>query len=201
MNLTIKASHTNLWKKHKESWQGCTKCPLCYNRNHVVLCRGRIPADVLFMGEAPGESENIIGYPFVGPAGEEFDDIIESIEADYGDFRYALTNTVACAPLEDDQTIREPKKEEMVSCFSRVTSLLRIVEPKLIVFLGRIAAKNRLPLDRYYESISSRKERMPKYLELVHPSAIIRQVPSTAVITRKRFRLTLLTSLQSLNII
>ena len=63
--------------KHREKWKDCTRCLLHEHRRKIVLCRGKIPADVLFVGEAPGESEDVLGSPFVGPAAQLLDSLIE----------------------------------------------------------------------------------------------------------------------------
>lgn len=64
------------FQKHKLRWQSCERCDLCQTRDKTCLVRGKLPADVLFVGEAPGPSEDVIGQPFIGPAGHLLDEII-----------------------------------------------------------------------------------------------------------------------------
>ena len=65
-----------LFQEHQNRWKDCTDCSLHASRIKVVLARGKLPCDILFTGEAPGESENVIGRPFIGPAGKLLDDIV-----------------------------------------------------------------------------------------------------------------------------
>ena len=84
------------YQRHREKWKGCERCSLYRGRRSVVLCRGKLPCDVLFVGEAPGVSEDVLGRPFVGPAGKLLDEIVE--RALDGQYDYAITNLVACIP-------------------------------------------------------------------------------------------------------
>ena len=96
------------WTQHKAKWKACRRCGLCKDRFSVCLLRGEIPAKILFIGEGPGPSEDGsadykdgFGKPFIGPAGEILQDIInEHIE---GRYSYALTNLVGCMPLDEDK--------------------------------------------------------------------------------------------------
>lgn len=67
----------SLYSSHVERWKDCGGCSLCDRRTRVVLYRGKVPCDVLFVGEAPGESEDVVGVPFVGPAGKLLDSMIQ----------------------------------------------------------------------------------------------------------------------------
>lgn len=66
----------SLYSAHVERWKSCQRCALGRTRDKIVLAKGRLPCDVLFVGEAPGESEDVIGLPFVGPAGRLLDEMI-----------------------------------------------------------------------------------------------------------------------------
>lgn len=70
------------WQSHVARWKDCRRCCLCDGRKTVVLARGKIPCDVLFIGEAPGDSENVLGQPFIGPAGKLLDEIIREAGPD-----------------------------------------------------------------------------------------------------------------------
>lgn len=67
------------WLDHVEKWKDCQRCPLAQQRSNIVLARGTVPCDVLFIGEAPGASEDALGLPFVGPAGHLLNQIIERV--------------------------------------------------------------------------------------------------------------------------
>lgn len=129
------------FQRHKKKWSNCTRCPLCEKRTHVVLSRGKIPSPILFIGEAPGESEDALGVPFCGPAGALLDHIIE--QAIPSHLSYALTNLVACIPLgEDGDKTAEPPKEAIEECSERLQEFLILCKPKLVVLVGKLAEKH-----------------------------------------------------------
>jgi uracil-DNA glycosylase family 4 len=147
------------WGKHKARWLDCQECELCKVRNRVVLARGQLPCDVLFIGEAPGPSEDVIGKPFIGPAGKLLDQIIEESIPD--NIRVAFTNIVACIPKDDNaQKFKEPSKVHIKACRERLKEFVKIAKPKLIVCVGKLAEKYS-PTVRLQRSI-------------IHPAAILR---------------------------
>ena len=140
----------------------CTKCALHKTRRNIVIGRGIIPADVLFIGEAPGKSEDMLSEPFVGAAGKILDALIKKILLPHKKIYY-ITNTVFCRPCEGkDEPNREPFEEEVLACRENVLSKAKEVNPKLIIFLGKIAEK-------YYQS------EFPNSISLQHPAFILRQ--------------------------
>lgn len=148
---------TSKWAKHKKKWENCTDCELCETRYRTVLYKGYIPCDVLFVGEAPGKSENMIGKPFVGPAGHLLTRIIRL--AGLLEYRLGYTNLVCCIPLDEDgNKIHDPHKEHIKACRERLEEIIKIAKPKKIVAVGKLSAKH---LSRYDCSIT-------------HPGAILR---------------------------
>lgn len=139
---------------HRQKWADCQLCPLCETRTHVVLARGSVPCDVLFIGEAPGLSEDVLGSPFVGPAGKLLDEIIR---VSIGDFiwpgvtdendndvpiTWGFTNLVACIPRGDDGAkFTEPPEESIKACRQRLDEFIAISQPKLIVRVGTLSQK------------------------------------------------------------
>lgn len=123
---------------HCEVWQngcGSDECELATNR---VLYRGQIPCDVLFMGEAPGESEDSLGAPFLGPAGKLLDRIIAKALPE--EVRRGFTNVVGCLPrLEDGAKDRKPKDAQVRRCSPRLIEAVSLAQPKLIVAVGGFA--------------------------------------------------------------
>jgi DNA polymerase len=104
------------------------------------LCRGSIPAPILFAGEAPGLSEDVLGKPFVGPAGHLLDQILD--RAIDGQHNFCLTNLVACIPLGDDGAkTEEPPKESILACAPRLEELIKLCKPKIIIGVGDLAKK------------------------------------------------------------
>lgn len=152
------------WVSHRDKWRGCELCTLCETRKSVVLARGKIPADILFIGEAPGESEDVLGQPFKGPAGHLLDRIIAASIG--GRATHCMTNLIACIPIGDDgaKTL-EPSDESILACRGRVEEVHNLVRPRLIVCVGRLSRKW---LDRVIP------HREAKAIDLIHPAAILR---------------------------
>lgn len=191
--LTYRANLADRWKTHRDKWAGCIRCSLSYTRTHVCLCRGQLPADILFVGEAPGRSEDVIGFPFVGEAGQLFDEILEGALRDpvpvNRPFRFAISNVVGCLPLNTYEGLRPPTSTEAKSCRPRLRQLIRMAKPKGLVYLGQTAEKylptNLLPT-------------IPT-LTLLHPAAIIRErIPETRRLKLKRVTIRLNHYLHSL---
>jgi len=160
-------TRTNLspWKKHKEKWSACQECDLCGRRNKVVLARGKLPCDILFIGEAPGVSEDVLGKPFVGPAGKLLDDIIEG--AIPFSMKLAFTNLVACIPKgEDGVKVHEPPEESIRACFDRLEEIIKIAKPHAIVCVGKLAAKWIPSQFGFWDA--------EYFTEIIHPAAILR---------------------------
>ncbi len=151
------------YQRHRKRWSNCTKCLLFKQRRRIVLARGTIPADVVFIGEAPGPSENVIGRPFVGPAGKLHDRIVNAALPE--GCTCAHSNLVACFPREakEDGT-NEPPEEAIEACAPRLREFVRLCKPKLIVLVGKLARK-RVP----WECVESRL-----WVEIIHPAAILR---------------------------
>jgi uracil-DNA glycosylase family 4 len=153
------------YQRHKLRWKNCTRCSLCETRQNVVLLRGTIPAEVLFIGESPGNSEDVLGKPFVGPAGKLLDHIIE--KALKGEHTYCLTNLVACIPLEVEggKKVAEPTRESILACAPRLVELVKIVKPRYIIGVGSLAKK-------WIGAIIGESDWL--FDSITHPSAILR---------------------------
>lgn len=165
------------YKKHKAKWSNCRECVLHETRKRVVLARGKFPAPILFIGEAPGVSEDIIGKPFVGPAGKLLDRIIE-LGID-GQYDYVMTNLVACIPKGDDGSkTGEPSKECIFSCLPRLEEFIKLCKPRAIISVGRLAG-NFIPNNFGYA-------RADLFTEITHPAAILRMDVSQKGLAIKR---------------
>lgn len=116
-------------------WGACMSCPLGRDRTHVVYGEGAPQPDLLILGEAPGESEDLSGVPFVGEAGLILRKAIRSPRVGLGEFKLYFSNTVCCRPARN----RKPEKEEREACQPRLLELLRILRPKAILLLGASA--------------------------------------------------------------
>lgn len=155
----------------QERWQGCTSCHLHKNRQHVVLARGSIPCDVLFVGEAPGVSEDSIGIPFIGPAGKLLD-YIRSRAIGSANVSWAMTNLVCCIPLgENGNKTGEPSEEYIRACSVRLYEFLEISRPKLMIAVGSLA---RDFLEQGYKYSLNIPNREVLQVSIIHPAAILR---------------------------
>jgi uracil-DNA glycosylase len=145
------------------SWQDCQLCPLHVRRSRVVHLRGTVPCKALFIGEAPGRTEDLNGFPFTGDAGRDvLDPILAQVWANIGkEVPYAITNIVACMPEEDrgrwetwgdegqeekhwaaDWQLREPTPQEALTCQPRLMETVFLCRPSKIVVMGKIAARD-----------------------------------------------------------
>ncbi len=118
-----------------ERMLGCTLCRLQGSRTQVVPGEGNSQGDLLFIGEGPGEVEDRQGRPFVGPAGQLLDKILES--AGLGREEVYITNMVKCRPPLN----RTPQRDEMEACWPYLQAQVRLIRPKIIIALGNIPAQ------------------------------------------------------------
>ena len=123
------------WQQLQSACLNCSKCGLCHKRTHVVFGVGNTQADIMFIGEGPGEQEDLQGEPFVGAAGKLLDEMLSIIDLDRTNIYIA--NIVKCRPPRN----RDPMDEEQDACIPYLHEQIRLVRPKIIVCLGRIAAK------------------------------------------------------------
>lgn len=123
------------WEELKAQCSTCTACGLCETRHNVVFGVGKEDADILFVGEGPGEQEDLQGEPFVGPAGKLLDDMLSIIDIDRNTNCY-IANIVKCRPPRN----RDPQPGEQEACIDYLRNQVALVRPKIIVCLGRIAA-------------------------------------------------------------
>jgi uracil-DNA glycosylase len=176
---------------HKQRWLDCQECDLCSTRKHVVLLKGSIPSKVLFLGEAPGESEDVLGQPFVGPAGKLLDTII-SEATDIPPNKFAYSNLICCIP-RDEVGIKttSPPKYAIEACSDRLRECVQLVQPKLVVWVGDEAKK-------YGPKILAKHSPAFKTVHIVHPGAIIRMPVASQGLAIKRSIVTLRTALEGI---
>jgi DNA polymerase len=113
---------------------GCLRCALSGGRTNLVFGTGNPQAEVMLIGEGPGEQEDLQGIPFVGPAGKLLDTMLELIDLDRE--KVYIANMVKCRPPHN----RDPRDEEIEACRPWLNAQITAVSPKIIVCLGRIAA-------------------------------------------------------------
>ena len=161
------------WDSLKQVCSCCTRCGLCETRNNVVFGIGREDADILFVGEGPGEQEDLKGEPFVGPAGKLLDDMLSIIDLSRQSNCY-IANIVKCRPPRN----RDPLETEQDACIDYLRNQVALIKPKVIVCLGRIAAKRLIdPEFRITRHHGQWTERNGIWMTAVyHPSALLRDV-------------------------
>lgn len=123
------------WNELERQCRSCEKCELCKTRHNVVFGVGNKNAEVLFIGEGPGENEDLQGEPFVGRAGKLLDKMLTAVDLDRHKNIY-IANTVKCRPPQN----RDPKPEEQELCAEWLQDQIALIRPKIIVCLGRISA-------------------------------------------------------------
>ena len=155
----------------REKCLACTACPLCQTRTNVVFGVGCETARVLFVGEGPGEQEDLRGEPFVGPAGRLLDDMLSIIDLSRTKNCY-ITNIVKCRPPHN----RDPLEVEQEACIGYLREQVRLLRPQIIVCLGRIAAMKLIREDfRITREHGQWTQKSGVWLmALYHPSALLR---------------------------
>lgn len=123
------------WQELAADVAGCRACGLCQGRKQAVLGVGDRQADWLFIGEGPGAEEDARGEPFVGPAGRLLDAMLAAIHLRRGEDVY-IANAVKCRPPNN----RTPLPEEIAACAPYLQRQMALLQPRLLVLLGRAAA-------------------------------------------------------------
>lgn len=123
------------WETLRSSCLACTRCELCKTRTNVVFGQGVEDAEVLFVGEGPGQNEDEQGLPFVGRSGQLLDKYLFAIDLDRTKNCY-IANIVKCRPPQN----RDPLGVEQDACIGYLRRQVALLRPKIIVCLGRIAA-------------------------------------------------------------
>ncbi|MVB11328.1 Type-4 uracil-DNA glycosylase [Caprobacter fermentans] len=123
------------WEELEHACLNCTKCGLCEGRTNVVFGMGNRDAKVLFVGEGPGEQEDLQGRPFVGRSGQLLDKMLDAVDLSR-DKNIYIGNIVKCRPPKN----RDPMPEEQEQCIGWLRNQVALMRPKIIVCLGRIAA-------------------------------------------------------------
>ena len=160
------------WEKLESSCRNCFRCGLCETRTNVVFGVGNRTADVMFVGEGPGQQEDLQGEPFVGPAGKLLDDMLSII--DLNRKSCYIANIVKCRPPQN----RDPLETEQDACVGYLRNQVVLIRPKIIVCLGRIAAMRLIRPD--YKISREHGQWVEKngvwMTAIYHPSALLRDV-------------------------
>ncbi len=159
------------WDELESVCLSCKRCALYETRTNVVFGVGNKDADVLFVGEGPGEQEDLKGEPFVGRAGHLLDDMLKIINLDRYKNIY-IANIVKCRPPKN----RDPLNTEQDACIDYLRKQYQFIKPKIVVCLGRIAAMKlisdsfKITRDHgqwfYKDGV--------RFMALYHPAALLR---------------------------
>jgi DNA polymerase len=149
----------------------CRKCDLGSTRTNLVFGVGNETTDILFVGEGPGENEDLQGEPFVGKAGKLLDKYLEVIGLDRNKNVY-IANIVKCRPPQN----RDPLEEEQEACINWLREQTKLIKPKIIVCLGRIAAQRIISPD--FRVTKEHGQFIKKgnilFMGTFHPAALLR---------------------------
>ena len=160
------------WESLKRDCAGCRCCSLGETRHNLVFGVGNAQAEVMLIGEGPGEQEDLQGVPFVGPAGKLLDDMLEMIDLDRQ--KVYIANIVKCRPPRN----RDPLNVEQEACRPWLDRQIALVNPRIIVCLGRIAAmaliREDFRITREHGQWFDRDGR--RIMATYHPSALLRDV-------------------------
>jgi DNA polymerase len=192
---------TLAWAPLQEAVAACTACGLCESRKQTVFGVGHPRAQWMVIGEAPGEQEDLAGEPFVGPAGQLLDQMLRALglsrtdapaaiepPATPGDRpadadgdpsrRVFIANTLKCRPPRN----RNPEPEELARCEPFLRRQVELVQPRVILLMGRFAVKTLLKSD---EAIGKLRGRVHRYQGIpvvvtYHPAYLLRNLPDKA---------------------
>ncbi|HZW12503.1 MAG TPA: uracil-DNA glycosylase [Noviherbaspirillum sp.] len=134
------------WQQLKNTVANCTKCGLCRGRTNTVFGVGDEKAKWLFIGEGPGRNEDLKGEPFVGPAGKLLDNMLLAMGLKRGDNAY-IANIVKCRPTDESGRDRPPTPAEAAACLPYLRRQIELIQPTVLVALGKTAAISLMGLD------------------------------------------------------
>ena len=158
------------WEELENTCRGCEKCPLSATRTNCVFGTGNRQARLMFVGEAPGEQEDKTGTPFVGRAGQLLDRFLFAVDIKREDVYIA--NILKCRPPKN----RDPLPAEEDACIDYLRGQVRLIRPKIIVCLGRIAAMRLISPD--YKITRQHGEWVERggflMTAVYHPAALLR---------------------------
>lgn len=159
------------WATLEQQCKNCRACALCETSNNVVFGVGNEQAEVLFIGEGPGENEDLQGQPFVGRGGQLLDKMLEAVGLSRK-YNIYIANMVKCRPPKN----RDPLPEEQAACAGWLARQIEILQPKIVVCLGRIAAFHFISPDfkvtKQHGQFFEKDGRL--YMGMFHPAAILR---------------------------
>ena len=159
------------WEELEQACLSCRRCALADTRNNVVFGTGPRDAEVMCIGEGPGENEDLQGKPFVGRGGKLLDDMLEMVDLSREKNVY-IGNMVKCRPPKN----RDPLNTEQDACIGYLWDQMELLRPRVVVCLGRIAAMRLIKPD--YRITKEHGQWVEKdgvfYTAIYHPAALLR---------------------------
>ncbi len=169
-HLNVESQSPPSLEEIREEIGDCRRCKLWRERTHIVYGVGSSKADLMFVGEAPGREEDVQGIPFVGRAGQLLTRIIEAIDLNREEVYIA--NILKCRPPRN----RDPEADEVESCEGFLFKQIQVIQPKIIVALGRYAAqcllRTKAPISRIRGQFFNFQGSL--LLPTFHPSYLLR---------------------------
>ena len=165
------------WKRlEHECWQ-CSKCGLGKTRTNVVIGRGSKKADIMLVGEGPGQQEDEQGLPFVGRAGQLLDLLLQALM--FNEDEYYIANIVKCRPPGN----RVPDEQEVQQCIPFLREQVRLVHPKILVCMGSTAAKYIIDKNIKITKIRGNWQESKGFfiMPTFHPAALLRDESKKAL--------------------
>ncbi len=158
------------WNQLVEDCNNCRRCDLHKQRKNCVIGRGNVNARVMFIGEGPGEQEDLQGLPFVGPAGQLLDLLLDALS--FPKDSYYIANIVKCRPPLN----RVPTDEEAEQCLPFLRRQVILVKPRIIVCLGATAMKYVIDREARITHIRGQWIERKGYwmIATFHPAALLR---------------------------
>ena len=157
--------------------RGCADCELSQGRNNAVPGEGSPQAELMFIGEGPGYHEDRLGRPFVGSAGQFLDDLLMTIGLKREDV--FIANMVKCRPPQN----RDPSPAEMAACSKYLDRQIELIDPKLIITLGRFALARFFPGESITRARGKVRDKDGRWIyPIMHPAALHRQENRSTIV-------------------
>jgi uracil-DNA glycosylase family 4 len=183
VTITVRADVAQMdWPTLRAAVATCTACKLCQGRTNTVFGVGNESAHWMIVGEAPGEQEDLQGEPFVGKAGQLLDNMLRAIgltrESGPAERQVFIANTLKCRPPRN----RNPEPDELAQCEPYLSRQVALVQPKIILAMGRFAVQSLLRSD---EPVGRLRGRVHRYqgvplIVTYHPAYLLRNLEDKA---------------------
>jgi DNA polymerase len=172
VEVCVEVTPPDSWGKLRADVSDCKLCTLCTNRTQTVFGEGNVNAEWLFIGEAPGENEDLQGKPFVGEAGQLLTQMLRAMKLTREEV--FIANILKCRPPQN----RDPYVDEIKLCNDYLQRQIALVKPKIIVAVGRIAAQTLLETTEKIGKLRGQVHYIQNtpLIAIYHPSYLLRSL-------------------------